>query len=355
VNPFKFGSVVDGEYFADREEETAAVLRVLDSGNHLVMISPRRFGKTSLVMRATRGLGRPVIHLDLQSVTDVADFAASLLRKVIAVSRWEQVKRLLSGFRIVPTVELNPVTGGMDVSFRPDVADSFAELEDVLNLIEQISRPRRRPIVILDEFSQATALGKTLPAQLRAVLQHHSAVNYVFLGSMESMMRDIFESKRSPFYHFGYVMRLGRLPRDEFLAFLVDRLGQVTEHAAPAGQQILEFTQCHPYNTQLLAFYCYAHLERQAWSAGLIDAVVEEILEVHGPAYDQTWGGLRPTDRKILATLAVGRAASTVAKPTSTVYTGIQRLVRQGYLVKNGGFGFEDPFFQHWVAHMKRA
>jgi hypothetical protein len=89
---------------------------------------------------------------------------------------------LIAGFRIVPTVELNPATGGMEVSFVPSKIANYTPLEDVLNLIDKMSKPKSRPVVILDEFQQVTDLGKSLPGQLRAVMQHHTSVNYVFFG-----------------------------------------------------------------------------------------------------------------------------------------------------------------------------
>ena len=78
-NPFKFGTIVDGEYFTDRVAEQEKVREILASENHLILISPRRFGKTSLVQKVTKGLSRPVFQLNLQLVTGTADFAARLL------------------------------------------------------------------------------------------------------------------------------------------------------------------------------------------------------------------------------------------------------------------------------------
>ena len=82
-NPFKFGTIVDGEYFTDRVAEQEKVREILASENRLIFISPRRFGKASLVQKATKGLPHPVFQLNLQLVTDTAGFAARLLRIVL--------------------------------------------------------------------------------------------------------------------------------------------------------------------------------------------------------------------------------------------------------------------------------
>ena len=81
-NPFKFGTIVEGEYFTDRIEEQRQVKEILTSSNHLILISPRRYGKTSLVQKVVKESGRPAFQLNLQLVTDVEDFASHLLKQV---------------------------------------------------------------------------------------------------------------------------------------------------------------------------------------------------------------------------------------------------------------------------------
>ncbi|MDR1796417.1 MAG: hypothetical protein LBR44_03080 [Clostridiales Family XIII bacterium] len=348
-NPFKFGSVVEGGHFTDRAEETEKVREVLASSNHLVIISPRRFGKTSMVLKAVGDMGRPVVYLDLLAVTSVPDFAAQLLRRVLAENKWESVKRAVASFRIVPRVELNPVSGGVDVSFLPAALEDFTPLEDVLGLIEKTSKARNRAIVILDEFQQVAQLGKSLPGKLRAAMQHHKNVNYVFLGSAESMMRDIFQSKKSPFYHFGFLMHLPVIPREDFFGFLDGKFRKVTKEHEALSNKILDYTECHPYNTQMLAYYCYALLEKRKYGAGAVDAAVEEIVRTHANDYERLWNTIRNTDKRILVALATGAPVSSVAQPTSTLYSGLGRLADQGFLIKTGTYVFDDPFFKQWI------
>ena len=81
-NPFKFGSVVDSPYFINRQEEIEKVNSYMNSENHLIIISPRRFGKSSLVNKVMKEIERPFILLDMQLVTTAEDFAAQLLRRI---------------------------------------------------------------------------------------------------------------------------------------------------------------------------------------------------------------------------------------------------------------------------------
>ena len=96
-NPFKYGVLVDNEFFTDRNEELKEVQRTLDSENHLILISPRRFGKSSLVAKAVKASGRPCISLNMQNMLSVDDFASKLLRELFRLYPMERIRcRLLS-------------------------------------------------------------------------------------------------------------------------------------------------------------------------------------------------------------------------------------------------------------------
>ncbi|HBT96050.1 MAG TPA: ATP-binding protein [Coriobacteriia bacterium] len=348
-NPFKFGSVAEGNYFTDRINETREIATFLDSNNHLVLISPRRYGKTSLIKKVLSTLDRPAVYLDLQLVTGVADMATQLMKRFLKVNAWERMKHLMANFRIIPTIEINPLTNEAGVSFSPSAADNFATLEDVLDLIEKSGDSGKRPIVVFDEFQEIDSLGKTLSKQLRSIMQHHANINYILMGSAESMMRRMFEIKKSPFYHFAALMTLEKIPYEDFWKYLEERLSEVTKKSAEVAGEVLEFTECHPYYTQQLGFYCYAFLERNNYRENLITTISGQIVELHDNDYERLWGTLNKTDRQLLITLATGRSVSQAGIPTSTAYSALKRLAVQGFLIKEESYGFDDPFFKLWI------
>ncbi len=261
-NPFKFGTIVEAGYFTDRANEVAYIEQFIKSANHLVMISPRRFGKSSLVAKAVKESGRKSITLNLQSVTSVSDLSAKLLREFFKVHPMERIRHLIAHFRIVPMISTNPVTGAMDVSFQSGAPEEVL-LEDVLNLLERAHSEKDRLIVVLDEFQEVKDISRDLDRQLRSIMQEQKHINYILLGSQESMMTDIFENKKSPFYHFGELMRLGKLPRQDFYDYLVERLSAVfPESCKVLADRILNFTECHPYYATIgcerMADWCFA-------------------------------------------------------------------------------------------------
>jgi len=118
-NPFKFGTIVEEPYFTNRKNEINKVKSVLNSDNHLIIISPRRFGKTSLIKKVTNSINRPSIYLDLQLITNTEDLATQLLKRVYRSFPFEKLKQHIKKFRILPNISINPLNNEIDISFRP--------------------------------------------------------------------------------------------------------------------------------------------------------------------------------------------------------------------------------------------
>ena len=348
-NPFKFGTIVEAEYFTDRVNEVAYIRHFIDSANHLVLISPRRFGKSSVVAKALKGSGRKSITVNLQQVTSVADLSAKLLREFFKVHPMERLRHLISHFRIIPTVTTNPLTGSMDVSFQPGV-DASMLLEDVMALIENAHTKEDRIIVVLDEFQEILDLSPHLDKKLRAIMQTQEHINYILLGSQESMMTDIFEKKKSPFYHFGEMMRLGKLPREDFHRYLSERLKNLfADNFDSMSDRILDYTDCHPYYTQQLAANVWNVRILQPEEKDAFAAAINHIVLSHGLDYERLWMGFNRTNKWIFQSLAQNRALQTGDFPTSTIYSALKRLQKNGYVIYSDHYEIEDPFFKEWI------
>lgn len=356
-NPFKFGTVVEKPYFTDREEEIKRIRSILKGENHLILISPRRYGKTSLIMEVVRDLRRPVIDVDLQMVTSAEDLAAQLLKRIYRIYPLEKIKELIRHFRILPAVTMNPLTGEVDVTFRSTESRPVA-LEDVLSLLNRLTSPRKKLIVIFDEFQNIRKIGKELDHHLRGWLQHHQQINYVFLGSQESLIRAIFEKKSSPFYHFGFLLPLGKIPRPAFRSYLEERFGTITERPADIAEKILEITGSHPYYTQQLAFTVWEILMREEHPDDPVEEAVEELIRYHDIDYERLWNTLNRTDMKILIGMTFSSSSPLSEDfsrrydpgPVSTVYSSLKRMMQEGFVVKTEeGYGIDDPFFRRWI------
>ena len=349
-NPFKFGVLVDDEFFTDRNEELKEVMWTLNSENHLVLISPRRFGKSSLVAKAVKASGRPCISLNMQNLLSVDDFASKLLRELFRLYPLERIKHLMSHFRIVPTISTNPITNGIDVSFQP-VMNSMVLLEDAMALVEKVSTAEKRIIVVFDEFQEVLNIRKGLDKQLRSIMQTQGNLNYVLLGSQESMMTEIFERKKSPFYHFGKLMHLNKIPYEDFREYVAARLPiEEPEKLHEIVEKIISFTNLHPYYTQQLSAQVWDMITYEGIVDGVVEEAIETIVRTHDLDFERLWLNFNRTDRSIMVSLCSGKnPLQNRMVASSTSYSGIKRLMKSGYVIRLAEYELEDPFFKEWI------
>lgn len=360
MNPFKFGSVVRGEYFVDREVEIKEIISGVRTGQHTVLISPRRFGKSSLINRVMEEARMKWFQIDLELITDEVDLANYYVKKTLSLSRFEQIKHYLKSLSIQPSIQIQPEKNEISVSFSPEEKNTSAILLDSLQLPEIMAKKMKKRIaIVFDEFQEIRRISAGLERKMRGVFQHHQNVSYVFIGSQESMIREIFQNRKNPFYRFGRQMVLDKIPEDELKAFIISRFSSQKIDAAPIANDILRFTDSHPYYTQQLCHEIYILNEENRLNREIIGQSVNQIITEHHADYSRWWGRLSNTERKIMIGIASGDCKPTSQgfirrygiKSSSTSGSAVNRLSNSGILVKRDGeeFRIEDIFWKEWI------
>lgn len=206
-NPVGFITDEVSTDFSVDTEEFERICQALNSPNHLILSRPRKCGKTRLVRKAVETFKRPYAFIDLRGTVDTADLAKLIVRETVRQFPLEVAERLLRQLLITPTVSVNPISHVIDIDFPPGV-EGHVLLKEALSLIENVGTDEKRMIVVFDEFQEILQLGKGIVKMMRAIMQEQTHVNYVFLGSQESVMFEIFGKMQSPFFHFGQMMHL---------------------------------------------------------------------------------------------------------------------------------------------------
>lgn len=349
ANKFSYGTLVKGEFFTDRKNELEWIKNYLNGVNHLILIGPRRYGKSSLVKKCVEELGRPYVWLDMQYVTSTASFTTQLLKATLAQYPMERLKHELRRFRLLPTATFNPVTNDYQFSFQPSKAADTTMLEDVLAMLQRLSTPKEKLIVVFDEFQEVRNIDKHLDKQLRSIMQLQSGLNYIFLGSQEGMMLEIFERKKSPFYHFGGLMRLNKIPYEDLYQFVVERLPEVPNKEI-ITRDILSFSSCHPYYTQQLASVVSDQIEVNHIQENIVDHAIQTVWQTHDLDYERLWETFNNTDKSTLLQLSRNeKPLSNRNVATSTTFSSLKRLVKSGVVIRTEEYAIEDPFFHEWL------
>lgn len=372
-NPFKFGGVVSGEDFADRRAELAELGRELADGQHLFLLSPRRYGKTSLIrvlLDRLRSRGILVAYVDVFRATTPGQllelFAGTVLQA--AESTPERLLRLATDLlgRLRPQVGADSrgrPTLSLDIGHRP--RNALALQEEVLDLPERLAQKRnRRLVVALDEFQEIQRFpGAGLEKAMRSHFQGHRRVSYLFAGSRESALRDMATLERSPFYKFGRLMTLGPIPPEEFTRFLGARFrrGRLRVHR-DVLDAVLATADDVPYNVQRLCHQLWAMRAGTAdhLTEADVGAAVAAVVEQDSPHFSATWERLSLHQRQLLQAIARSGGRNVYAAAfleahrlgaPSSVQTSL-RLLRKGQLVTraDGEYRIAEPFFREWIA-----
>jgi hypothetical protein len=377
-NPFVYGEVVPASAFVDREVELDRLTTDLLDGQKIFLISPRRYGKSSLVRQALRSAARSgalPVEVTVSSFSSYVAFLEGYARALAGIDAsadrarsW--LRELLAAAR--PEVRVEPSGAGkgktrLSVSFPAARTDrDVARLaEEVFALPGRIAESRGRSLVVaLDEFQAIGAFnGGSVEHALRAAVQTQRQVGYVFSGSEPALMERMLGRSR-PFYKAGPVMRLEKIPADVFADFVEGRFKASGIKAAPGlGDAIVELAGNLPYDVQRLAHELWddARAERRRTvDLDALHATLRRLLGEQDAMFEAAWQRLTLAQRGALraAVLEDGRellSADVRARyrlsGTSTVQASLAALVREDVLAREGDrYTVSDSLFREWVA-----
>ncbi len=370
-NPFPYAEIVTGPDFADRKEEIRELSRDLTSGEKILISSPRRFGKTSLIFETARRLKTKklvFIYVDLMRATSLSRFvelyataqARATATKVDDMA--QALRRILP--RLRPDITLRP-DGLPEVSMRfahlkRDIWEAFSS---VLDAPEQFAQEKDVPVaVVFDEFQEVSGLGKGVVEELRSRLQFHKRCAYVFMGSKRHMLAGMFDDRSGPLFKLARPIVLTRIPRKEFSTYIS---GKYSKAEMPVPEklidEILNISEGHPYYTQLICHALYNHLLEggSADPAGLRE-VVSGTIRGQSFAYLSLWDSLSVKQKALVMGLAVeGNHASIFSgdfvaayglTSAATVQRAVRTLENKGVIEREPeGYAIADIFFGRWV------
>jgi hypothetical protein len=379
-NPFVYGEVVPAGAFVDRVVELDRLVGDLAAAQKVFLISPRRYGKSSLIRHALAAMARRgalTVDVTVSSFSSYVAFLEGYARALVAAeTKWDRarvwlrdaVRSARAEVRYAP--DASPL-GALTVSF-PNVRsdrDVARLAEEVFALPARLAETRRRKVVVaLDEFQAIGGFnGGSVEHAMRAAVQHQREVGYVFAGSEPSLMERMLGPKR-PFYKAGPVMRLEKIPADQFAAFIdarFKRSGMKPE--AGLGDAIVDLAGNLPYDVQRLAHETWdivygARGRGRRRSATLDDLhhALKRLLAEQQMMFEAAWQRLTLAQRAVLRAVVLEESGGLMSADVrarhrlggpSTVQAALAALVREDLITRqNGGYAVVDSLLREWVA-----
>lgn len=369
--PFIFGRIATDENFTDREKETEHLVNNFESLINTVIISPRRWGKSSLVHRAADIAMRAdknirICTIDLFNVKTEEQFYTVLARNLIqgTSSRWEEAVENAKTFfsRLVPKISVGAGPGN-EISIDFDWEEMKSNPDEILDLSERIAEAKGVKIVVcIDEFQNIAEFEDPLFFQrrLRAHWQRHKKVSYCLYGSKRHMMMEVFTDSSMPFYKFGDIFFLNKIDTEHFIPFITERFSSTGKSITEdASRNIVSLADNHPYYVQ--------QLSQLSWLRTSGQCDVETVVKAHLSLVEQLsllFSNLMETltfqQTCYLHALIAGEKSITSAETmyryhissATAASRSLKTLIKKDILDSTSGeISFQDPIFEYWLRH----
>jgi hypothetical protein len=374
-NPFVYGEIVPAAAFVGRDLELDRLTTDLASGQKVFLISPRRYGKSSLVHQAAAALAKrriATLEFTVSSFSSYVAFLEGYARALIGLeTKAAQARSWLASLFETVTPEIKVDTGGgVGVSLAfPSIRtqrDAARLAEEVFALPARIAaRLGRRLVVALDEFQAIGAFnGGSVEQALRAAVQQQREVGYVFAGSEPSLMEQMIGPRR-PFYKAGPVMRLQKIPADVFADFLEVRFRDSGLPASPGlGEAIVDLAGNLPYDVQRLAHETWddaSSARRRRVGVEDLHATLHRLLTEQDTMFEAIWQRLTLAQRSTMRAVVLEHGAGLLGAETrarhrlggaSSVQASLTALLREELIVRedDGHYAVVDSLMREWVA-----
>lgn len=360
-----------GDAFTDRTQEMKRLRSNIENNVHTMLISPRRWGKSSLVKQTAIHLAKSSSNfkfcfIDLFKIRNEEDFYSSYANAVIksVSSKTDEWIALTKSFlsRITPRISLGTDPSVSDFEINFDLKGIKQNYEEVLNFPEKIAEKKGMNIIVcLDEFQNLGNFDEPVLIQkrLRAVWQYHQRVTYILYGSKRHMLMHLFENKSMPFYKFGDVIYLDKIAGKYLKDFIVDsfsKTGKIIENRY--ADKVVERVKCHPYYTQQLAHLVWINTdEGNTATDEIIDNAIDELLNQNSILYQREIETLSNTQINFLKAVSDGieRLSSVEVLReyklnTSSNVTRVKRALEKKEIIDtlDKKIEFIDPVFELW-------
>lgn len=366
--PFIFGVPADNPHFIGREKEMARLSANFRFGVNTVLISPRRWGKTSLVNRVAQSVkekGRMLVLMDIFPCRNEYDFYNTFSSAILkqTSSRIDEWKDLAKGFieRLTPKISVSPDPGA-DYSVSLGITPKTHTPEEILSLPEKIAERKGCELVVcIDEFQQVGEFPDSLEVQkrLRGVWQHQKHVSYCLYGSKLHMMTRLFLKKSHPFYRFGEVLNLEVIPLQTWIPYIQQRFAlfgkQIDEHYVERICQTVEYQASY---VQQLAYSVFLLSDKVVTDASFAQGV-EDLLAQNANVFIEQTQSLTAYQMNFLRAIMDGvsggfgeaavRDAYNLGSPSNITRLKNSMIEKELVELTEKGIVLGDPVLKLWL------
>lgn len=366
-NPFLISGYISKDYFCDREQETTRLHSALQNERNVVLISPRRMGKTGLISHLFASVPEwesYCIYVDLYKTTCLREFVECLAKSVVgncgSPSLREKIIQALQSLKF--SFSSDPITGAPEIGVTVVESQPEISLQQIFDYMERADKP---VYVALDEFQQIQYYPDVkVEETLRTYIQHLRNTHFIFAGSQKHMMMDMFSSAKRAFYQSAQTMHIGTIPVKEYYKFAARHCGA---NAQDLQEEAFDFLYknlyAHTWYIQSVLNRLYESKVAQI-DIKAMQEVIQTLVDENAYTYQNYCRLFTSNQLAILRAIAIEREVTELSSQSfltkhrlsaaSTVRSAIKILLDKEFVYEeSGAYSVYDRFFGIWLAQSK--
>ena len=362
-NPFLITGYHSPEYFCDRETEVASITKALYNGRNLTLISPRRMGKTGLIHHVFHQMKQDtiVIYMDIFSTQNLGEFVQLLASAVFGKlasggqKTMSRIAKFVKGFR--PVFTIDEFTGAPKITVDISPTSEETSLKEILAYMQSSGK---NCCIAIDEFQKiAEYPEKGVEALLRSHIQFMSNVNFIFSGSKQHVMQEMFMSAKRPFYQSTQILSIDRINREKYFRFAANFFSaQNTELNRETFAYIYDEFSGHTWYIQAILNRLYSYREKP--DCILVNYAISEIVAEYGNIYERMLSTFPANHIRLLKAVAKEKCVKEInagefiarnrLKAASSVNVALKKLIDKELIYKTAqGYIVYDRFMAIWL------
>ncbi len=366
-NPFAFSNYVTGESFCNRKRELSELLKYIKGSQNVLLFSHRRYGKSSLIWQVFRNIkGKELdigaMHVELYGTISEKDFITRTFQGLTQLeSNFEKllqsVSQILKNIRL--NLSIDSVTGRTSVSPSFEAVNEKIILEELMNILSKYSQ-KRKLVIALDEFQEiASYTEEGFEKRLRSFIQQHPNICYIFSGSQQHLITEMFSPNNRAFYKLAESFPLDKIETKHYVPWVQNLfIRKNVQFPVEIIEDIVARFENHPMYIQNFLFHLWDEPEEKRFSPEIIDRIENTIIEKRNLEYTVLWESLSINQKKTLKLILLNNGAnlfntdslkSVNLKTGSLVTKTLSSLMKKEIIVKSEIYMIQDIAFKKWL------
>lgn len=370
LNPFVVGRYVSDKYFCDREKETEFLIKQIENGRNIALISPRRMGKTGLIRHCFHqnclSDNYYTFFVDIYATSSLAEFVYLLGKTIYEELKPKKTVWAEKFFQIITSLrvgfKMDAITGepGFDIGLG-DIQTPQITLDEIFQYLDAADKPC---IVAIDEFQQIGSYEeKNVEAMLRTKIQQCKQTMFIYSGSKRHLMSNMFHSSSKPFYQSAISMGLEPIPMDMYVEF-ANRLFE--ERGKHVSSELVEnvyrlFDGCTWFMQMMMNELFALTGHNETCGVDKLDEARKNVIQAQEVSYKDLLARLAPKQKLILQAIAKERLVKGITSSAfikkynlpsaSSVQAALKPLLKNDLVTQDGdAYRVYDYFFAEWLA-----